>query len=685
VPLLVPQAFLERLLVEQVFTEPGETVRVTAVADPCNEIVLSEPRIRPARGRLVVSAHARAEAGVSWLGGCLRPLTWEGEIEAEQAVRLAPATPVALFTVANSSLRGGGGGWLDVRSLWGWVKPLVHPRLETLRVDLGPLVAELRRVLPLFAAHPEAPAVRRLVDSIALADVRVEERGLVLRLRFEVDTGPPPQASAGREPPLTHEQIRAFEEALREWDAFVTFVVKVGGHDALSPALRADLLAALLDAREELVAALEEPAGRANDRVRALFAAAWARLAPLLAELAGGDDGYRYLAFVASGDALAALDAAGPAFGIEISSDGLRRLARTLAPAATADPLAWSDEVDPELRETFGFGAELPALPPPGASEPAAEAAPPGEAIPGEAVPGAAPPGTGLAPPPEAPAEPLLREEPQAPAPEAPPELAPLEELQQPGPEAAPPPAPIAPAPEGLPPVPPEPEPPTSALDRLADAVAALLGAAPASAAPAPAPKPTPTRGPLDARAPRRAELDRYLPQVAELLSDAASRVFEHGDLGPERRDLFRHMVLAAAWQESCWRQYVERRGQIEPLRSRAGALGLMQVNPHVWRGFYAVDGLARSIRYNAHAGSEILLHYLRDYALARGEEARGGPDALARATYAAYNGGPSHLRRYREPQRWPASLAAIDRAFLAKFHAVAAGRELRVRECFPG
>ena len=29
---------------------------------------------------------------------------------------------------------------------------------------------------------------------------------------------------------------------------------------------------------------------------------------------------------------------------------------------------------------------------------------------------------------------------------------------------------------------------------------------------------------------------------------------------------------------------------------SHKGALGLMQVNPHVWRGFYAVDGL--SFRY---------------------------------------------------------------------------------------
>jgi hypothetical protein len=97
------------------------------------------------------------------------------------------------------------------------------------------------------------------------------------------------------------------------------------------------------------------------------------------------------------------------------------------------------------------------------------------------------------------------------------------------------------------------------------------------------------------------------------------------------------------------------------------------------------VDGLSWSIGYNARAGSEILLHYLRDYAIARSEDELGGIDALARASYAAYHGGPSHLRRYREPRRFGSKLVAIDRAFHAKYRAVAAGGELGVRECFPG
>jgi hypothetical protein len=341
----------------------------------------------------------------------------------------------------------------------------------------------------------------------------------------------------------------------------------------------------------------------------------------VLAPLTAGSEGLRYLAFVASGDALAALDEVGPSFGFEISRDGLRRLARTLAPEIREDPLRWSEEVDPALRRTFDFDAELPALPPPSAAEPEAE------------------------PQPEL--EPELE-------PEPPPQTEPEPETQpQPAPGAA-----------------------LRLLDWLLPAAHAL---------PDPLPEPGPYTSALDGYAPRRADLDGYLPQVAKLLRESSRAVFARGKLGADRRELFEHLVLATAWQESCWRQYVRRRGQVAPLRSSAGALGLMQVNPHVWRGFYSVDGLSWSIGYNAHAGSEILLHYLRDYAIARGEEAAGGPDALARASYAAYHGGPSHLRRYRQPKRWRPALVAVDRAFHVKYREVAARRELGVRECFAG
>src|SRR5262245_13649796 len=407
VPLVIPAAFLERLLIEQVFDEPETTARI--VAGPCNELVLTEPHLEPLGPHFLFRAHGRAQAGVTLFGGCYRPFAWEGLIEAEEDARVAADAPIVEFRVVNSWLTDDS-DWLAVPAAWDWIKPELHPRLERLRVDLGPLLDELRRALPLFASDRDLPAVRKLVDSLRLADARIDQRGLGLRLYFEVEPAPTRVATpAGPEPPLAPEELLAFEATLREWDAFLTFVVKAAGRDALDPTLRSALLGVLIDARHEIVAALAEPGRDGEDRVRTLFASSWALLQPPLASLAGSSQGLRYLAFVASGDALAALDATGPAFGFEVSRDGLRRLARTLAPESAEDPLRWSEEVDPALRATFDFDTELPELPAPEAPAAEPEAAPPPELTP-ESTPEPEP----VAPEPSAPEAPA---ETPAPAP----------------------------------------------------------------------------------------------------------------------------------------------------------------------------------------------------------------------------------------------------------------------------
>ena len=65
---------------------------------------------------------------------------------------------------------------------------------------------------------------------------------------------------------------------------------------------------------------------------------------------------------------------------------------------------------------------------------------------------------------------------------------------------------------------------------------------------------------------------------------------------------------------------------------------------------------------------------------------ARLGPEtylALARATYAAYNGGPGHLSRYRKPKTSP-HLQTIDREFWRKYEALRAGDKAPMFSCYP-
>jgi septal ring-binding cell division protein DamX len=144
-------------------------------------------------------------------------------------------------------------------------------------------------------------------------------------------------------------------------------------------------------------------------------------------------------------------------------------------------------------------------------------------------------------------------------------------------------------------------------------------------------------------------------------------------------------MMLTTAWQESCWRQYIVKNRKIVPLISGSGDVGMLQINEKVWRGFYSPSRLKWDIAYNTRAGSEILFKFMVNYALKKKEHKRkGGIKNLARASYSAYNGGPSQVSRYRRTNV-PAAHKKIDRAFWDKFQQVYAGNELAVARCLGG
>ncbi len=181
---------------------------------------------------------------------------------------------------------------------------------------------------------------------------------------------------------------------------------------------------------------------------------------------------------------------------------------------------------------------------------------------------------------------------------------------------------------------------------------------------------------------PRKAELPEYLPLIREMLMASARAKAKEESLPAANSKLYQDLIMTAAWQESCWRQFVIEKAKVVPLRSKSGDAGLVQINERVWRGLYDIQKLRWDISYNAEAGAEILLKYLVDYALKKGEHKyRGGTDNLARAAYSAYNGGPSQISRYRNPKA-ASSAKKIDAAFWEKYRLVKQGNEYQVAEC---
>lgn len=583
-PVRPDAALVRHAIVSQMFTDEAETARVWDDGSGCNFLILSDPRIETDNDRIRIRSNAEARVGQRVGSRCVIVTDWAGVVETVQSVEVEPDSENVRFRVVDSTIleettrRG-----VPVELLWDWVKDYVHPRLGAVRLDLEPALDDLRSVLRLMLEAKEDDR-RKALDSLSLKSVDVQSNGLRVNLAMQVPDTPP--ESAAPADPLSTAELARFESAWQGWDSFLMFVVKHFAASTSTPDMRRELLDVLIEARYDLVDILGEERDRGEpDPVRTLFVDTWSRLAPILRRLSPdlpGERAFNLLSFITAADALQTLDAMGPELNIDISLDGLRRMARILAPEIEQDPLQFNDQVDPELRRLFDFGPPL-----------------------------------------------LLRQGTVLP---------PLGIWQW-----------LVP--------------PAHANVSIDDALAEKL----------------------NHWVPPLAELDEYLQSVHQLLNETSRGLTAESRLNPDLHDMYRVLVLATAWQETCWRQYTRVDDRIVPVRSSAGAVGLMQVVPNVWRGFYDPRGLTGDIAYNAIAGGEILLHYLVDYAIARGEHERpGGQDNLAWATYAAYNGGPGHLRRYRESDTGSA-LRRIDLAFRDKFHRIRSGDELAVRTCYAG
>ena len=184
----------------------------------------------------------------------------------------------------------------------------------------------------------------------------------------------------------------------------------------------------------------------------------------------------------------------------------------------------------------------------------------------------------------------------------------------------------------------------------------------------------------LDKWIPEKDELELYEQKVSALLKDVAAAQGEKAGLAAPYDKMFRDLVPTTALIESCWRQYIVRNGKVSYLKSSAGSVGLMQINQHVWRGFYDISKVRWDPAYNARAGAEILLRYMKDYAIPYAQKA-GDPSLAPRAAYAVYNAGPRAVGRFAKNPPNPRE-KRVDDKLLTLYKGIAAGGQADLKSC---
>ena len=571
-PLTIDYDVLRTALRKHLGAATGGALELWRTPDGCGTFVVRDPVLEPADRRLRITGPASATAGLPLFGWCFGSITWAGHAEIVTRPELDHDWQLRFRDTDFRLFDGAHRPATVATRLWTVVRDWSAAELETFSFDLGPPVEEVRALLRSFSTPTGSLAT-------ALQTLRPRELAVepdAVRLRVALDLPPTPPAPSAPERALSLAEIQQWEALLDSWDGFLGFLVKdlAGGAD---PETRTELLDLLLTARRDVTAVLGRAPEVGVDPVRPLFVRFWERLRAIVGRAGGkgGDDAsaLRYVVFLAAGDALTAIEAAAPAAGLDFSADGLRRLARTLAPGHAGDPLEYSDAPDPKLQELFRF-----------------------------MDPDASPR--------------RIRRKPAAPRSWLPSWFTPR----------------------------------------------------PAQADEADEWREISER--LDRWVPAANDLAAYREIVDRLLTLAAERSFDGETLDERFDDLFRSLVKAVAWQESCWRQFVRSRSGVVPIQSSTGDVGMMQINVRVWRGFFNPVKLRWNAGYNAGAGAEILWQLLGRYGVG---EARERLSDAARASYSAYHGGPRRYRRYRLSDT-PSEIRLVDQAFWEKYQAVSTG-----------
>jgi hypothetical protein len=584
VPLSLERAFLESVLREQAFTGAGESVRINDDGTGCQFLELRRPSLAITGEQLRIRTHAQARAGRKVAGNCLLLVNWHGQLELDQTPGVtADGKTIVLRTTGWRALKPDDSPDSLSTTVGQWLNGYLPAGLRETRIDVARPIAELEGVLSAMLGTEAAAGTGSLLQSVRVDSAVAADDRVTVTLGIDVAAAPPAPSQA--EPVLTEAELAQLSARLDDVDAFFTYTIRSLTTDESTQQELMSLLEVLVELRHDLIDILASRERQARDPARTLFIEAWEGITPLLqlAARARQDqaEALRYLTFLSAGDALGALDQLGPASGIEVSSDGLRRMARILIPEDQQDPLDIGVGVDPALRQAFGFG-------------------------------------------------------PPVPAPRYAPEDAFWLEWLIPSAVAA-----------------------SSLNPKVADR--------------------------LNNWVPKTADMTEYLPMAREVLNHVIAEQLRTNALAGEFHPVYRRLVFTAAWQESCWRQFVARDQKRVPVESGTGDVGMMQINPRVWRGFYDLQGLRWDIVYNARAGADILQHHLANYAIAKNEHrTTGSLDNLARATYAAYNGGPRQYDRYRR-SGVPAQARKIDQLFHEKYVAVAKQGEMAVRACYGG
>src|SRR5579862_6602642 len=368
IPITVDYLAIREALKRKLYTAPGGRAELWNGLDDCQFLYAENPEF--ARATAGGDATVKLETantlslGVAMGSQCLNAIRWSGIVEALGVPYIAPHLQLKFHFNDLNLYDSAHQKTAIVSQGFDLIKSYLIPRLDDFSYDLNPSIQQLGALISdsIPNDNEAADRVRGAIASLsAEPNIAALDDGIRVTLVMTIPDFPTPTANpgaGGEAAAPTPAELKAFQDTLDQWDAFLAFSVKQLGDAVGDKQFRDQLLQILLDSRYRLVEALNNPPTSAGpDPVRALFLDEWRQLHDAVRAAARrgmlGAHAFEFLSFISAGDALFALDQAAPALGMRISAADLRRLAHIMAPGATGDPLQFNYREDPDLKKLF--------------------------------------------------------------------------------------------------------------------------------------------------------------------------------------------------------------------------------------------------------------------------------------------------------------------------------------------
>ena len=329
-PVQLDYSLIKKVLITQLFKGANNSAELWNDRRGCSFLTLSNPQISGQGGQIKLLNDVHARFGTALGGQCVTVLEWGGILETLQKPTLNADHSILTLPVTQASAYDRQGHQLTIDRLQDLIRRVAEPKLAEAKVDLNQSRGDIERTVSEYLPKENAEEVKEILKTLKFSDVAANDTGIGIKLSFDA---PIKKIEKKPEAPLTDREQKQWQASWQEWDAMLGKAIQQASDDTNSPELRDTLMEMLMESRNAFQAALKGNNAGGVDPVRQFFTQTWERLAPVLRTIAKDlpeIQGLRYMTFIAATDVIYELENMGAPFGLDISSDGLRRLARLL-------------------------------------------------------------------------------------------------------------------------------------------------------------------------------------------------------------------------------------------------------------------------------------------------------------------------------------------------------------------